>query len=135
MLLATLDELVAAIDSVSAGGPPSAVGPAVRARDTDVPSPSPASAVVFELVIVKSDAVPVCNVMAPAVTPEPVPPDSVSIFASSVVTLSVMLISLLPEAAEALKVRLWPFTVMVSPAAKLFATESVLAPRTAASHR
>ena len=46
---------------------------------------------------------------------------------SKVPMLSVMLIWLLPAAPDAMKVRVWPLTVMVSPAMKLAEIELVAA--------
>ena len=46
-------------------------------------------------------------------------PWSASILPSKVPMLSVMLIWLLPAAPDAMKVMVWPLTVMVSPAMKL----------------
>ena len=70
-------------------------------------------------------ALSVCSVITPPLTVEGVEvPVIESIFVSSVCTLSVTL-SWLPVAPEATKLIGVPLTVMVSPAAKLVASESV----------
>ena len=87
--------------------------------------PSAANAAVFELETVRLAPSPPCSAITPPVTVDGVPvPVIESIFASKVWTLSVML-SWLPVAPDATKVIGVPLTVMVSPAAKLAASESV----------
>ena len=89
------------------------------------PKPSAANAAVFELVTFRLAALSVCSVITPPLTVEGVEvPVIESILDNSVWTLSVTL-SWLPVAPEATKVMVVPLTVMVSPAAKLVASESV----------
>src|SRR3981081_2621483 len=89
--------------------------------------PSAANAAGFELVAVRLAALSGGSAITPPLTVEGiVVPVIESIFVSSVWTLSVTL-SWLPAAPEATKVIGVPLTVMVSPAAKLVASESVLA--------
>src|SRR5580693_4624946 len=90
--------------------------------------PSAASAAGFELVTDRLAALSVCSVITPPLTVEGVEvPVIESILLSSVWTLSVTL-SWLPVAPEATNVIGVPLTVMVLPAAKLVASESVPAP-------
>ena len=113
---------VAPIDSVRVL---SGEAPTPRAWLTPVPRPSAASAAAFDEEMLRSEVVPVWIESAPAATVDElgVAPDSASNFCSNCVTLSVTLIWLLPEAPEATKVMFWPFTVTVSPAAKLALSE------------
>ena len=91
------------------------------------PKPSAASAAGFELVTDKLAASSVRSAITPPLTVDGFEvPVIESIFDNSVCTLSVML-SWLPTAPEATKVMGVPLTVMVSPAAKLVASESVFA--------
>ena len=70
---------------------------------------------------------PVCRLIAPAVTDDSgAEPESASILLSNWVTLSVMLIWLLPEAPDAWNVMFWPLTVMVSPTANAVVSASLL---------
>ncbi len=63
---------------------------------------------------------PVCRetLPAPVTVDSGAEPDSASILPSNWVTVSPMLIWLLPEAPDAWNVMFWPLTVMVSPTAK-----------------
>src|SRR5438445_7324052 len=89
-------------------------------------NPRAANAAAFELVTERLAASSVCSVITPPLTIEGVEvPVIWSILESSVWTLSVTL-SWLPVAPEATKAICLPFTVMVSPGAKLVASESVL---------
>ena len=74
--------------------PSSAAGaPGVRVWLTAPPvKPIELKAALLELVTVRSEAVPVCSVIAPPATAEPEPPDKASILPSRVLTLSVTLI-------------------------------------------
>src|SRR5262249_55268011 len=82
--------------------------------------PSAAKAAAFELDIDSEAASSLRSVITPPETVEGfVVPVIASIFDSSVWTLSVTLIWLLPVAPDATKVMVWPLTVMVLPAAKL----------------
>src|SRR5450631_2315384 len=91
------------------------------------PKPSAASAAGFELVTDRLAASSVCSATTPPLTVDGFEvPVIESIFDNSVCTLSVTLIWL-PTAPEATKVTGVPLTVMVSPAAKLVDSESVLA--------
>src|SRR5450631_666610 len=91
------------------------------------PQPSAASAAGFELVTDRLAASSVRSATTPPLTVDGFEvPVIESIFDNSVCTLSVTL-SWLPTAPEATKVTGVPLTVMVSPAAKLVASESVFA--------
>ena len=86
--------------------------------------PNAPNAVAFELVTDRLAALSVCSVMTPPLTVEGVDvPVIWSILESSVWTLSVTL-SWVPVAPEATKLSVVPFTVMVSPVAKLVPIES-----------
>src|ERR1035437_2357953 len=107
------------------GEPPTRSGG--RAAVAGAPKPSAANAAAFELVTAKFAALSVCSAITPPPTVDGVEvPVIESIFASSVWTLSVTL-SWLPVAPAATNVTGVPLTVMVSPAAKLVVSESVLA--------
>lgn len=87
--------------------------------------PSAPSAAEFELEIERLSPSAPCSVIAPLLMVDGfLVPLTWSIFAISVCTLSVML-TWLPVAPEATKVIGVPFTVMVSPAAKLVDSELV----------
>ena len=100
------------------------------------PRPSDANAAGFELVTVRFAPLSVCSVITPPLMVDGVEvPVMELIFVSSVWMLSVTL-SWLPVAPEATKVIGVPLTVMVSPAAKLVASEfGAQRRRTTASHR
>src|SRR5450432_173393 len=92
------------------------------------PKPSAANAAESELVTLRLVPLLVCSAITPSLTVDGVVvPESASIFVSSVWTLSVVLTWLLPTAPEATKEIGLPLTVIVSPGAKLAASESVLA--------
>ena len=119
MFAAPLTRVVA----VFSGAPPTRSGGWTAV--TVAPKPSAANAAAFELVTFRLAALSVCSVITPPLTVDGVDvPVIESIFVSSVWTLSVTL-SWLPVAPEPTKVRVWPLTVMVSPAAKFVVSESV----------
>src|ERR1700681_2918260 len=92
------------------------------------PKPSAPHAAGVELVTVKPAALSVCSAITPPLIVDGVEvPLIASIFVNSVWMLSVTLTWLPPTAPEATNVMGVPLTVMVSPAAKLVASESVLA--------
>ena len=123
------------LPAVANGGPLTRNGAGAAVAVPVAPKPSAANAAVFELVTVRSSPSPPCSVIAPPLMVEGfVVPLIESIFASSVWTLSVTL-SWLPVAPEATNVIGVPLTVMVSPAAKLVASESVGSRRTTALRR
>ncbi len=97
----------------------------LSACETPVPNPSAASAPALLLVMLRLPAVPVCNVIWPLVTEAafaPLEPVIASIALSTSCTVPVVL--MVPPLAEGvlvglvlLKVRIFPFTVRVSPSA------------------
>ena len=107
------------------GEPPTRSGGTVAV--TVEPKPSEANAAEFELVTDRFAPLSLFSVITPPLMVDGVVvPVIESIFVSSVWTLSVTL-SWLPVAPDATKVIGVPLTVMVSPAAKLVASESVFA--------
>ena len=105
--------------------PVPAVPPPVRFTCTVPLKPSAPNAFAFELVMVRSDAVPECSVMTPWLITDGGADDVMPlILASRSSTVSVTL-SWLPVAPDATKVNTVPLTVMVSPAAKPEVSESL----------
>src|SRR5512140_820514 len=99
--------------------PVPAVPPPLRFLVMVEVKPSAAKAALLELDTDRLAAVPVFSVITPPLlTDDPEAPARASILPSSVVMLSVMLIWFGPDAPEAMKVSVWPSTVMVSPAPK-----------------
>ena len=91
-----------------------------RAWLTPPARPSAESAAEFDDEMLRSLVEPVCRetLPAPVTVDSGAEPDSASILPSNWVTVSPMLIWLLPEAPDASNVMFWPLTVMVSPTAK-----------------
>ena len=103
--------------------PVPAVPPPVRSAVAVPVKPSAANAVEFELVTVRSEAVPECSVIAPPdMLDGMAAPVIESIFVSRFEMLSVTL-SWLPTAPAATKVTMVPSMVIVSPTAKLALSE------------
>ena len=93
--------------------------PPPRVAVTVPVKPSAAKAAVLLLETDRSKAVPECSVIEPALIVDGVPVAwSASILPSKVPMLSPTLIWLLPTAPDAMKVMVWPLTVMVLPATK-----------------
>src|SRR4051812_20351306 len=111
-------------EAVLKGGPPTRSGAGLAL--TMAPKPSAANAAALELVTVRLAPSAPCSSIAPLLptVEEFFAPVIESILASRVCTLSVML-SWLPVAPDATNVIGVPLTVMVLPAAKLTASESV----------